>query len=146
VWPWLVAAAVAVALGWVAWRQRETPIPAIAQSPAPRPSWRDELERLAALVPEGMVARRLWWGDLSRVLREVLAHRSRDDSRDRTTEELAAGATAEDDLRGELVLLLRAADGGKFTRAGADVGAASAAVTAALRLLERAALDRTARP
>lgn len=141
VWPWLAAAAavVASALGWVALRRRADPLPATAPAPSSRPAWRDELERLAANVPEEPAARRRWWGDLSRVLREVLAHRARADSRDRTTEELSAGAPADDALRGELVLLLRAADGGKFTRAGADAGAASAAVTAALRLLAQAA-------
>jgi hypothetical protein len=137
-WPWIAAAAaLLLALGWIARRRREAPL-APAVPGAPSRSWRDELGRLAAHIPEGLAARRLWWSDLSRVLREELALRWRDSTRDRTTEELATGAGAGSDgaNRGELVRLLEIADDGKFTRASADVGAASSAVTSALRLLE----------
>jgi hypothetical protein len=144
-WPWFAAAGalLALALGWIALRRRGHPESSAHAAPPPPRNGRAELDRLAAHIPEGVAARRLWWSEIARVLRDELARRWRDDTPDRTTEELAAtqslAAAASDAIRRDLVDLLRRADEGKFARASAGIAAASAAVTSALRLLERAA-------
>lgn len=139
-WLALLAAAGALVLAaaWIALRRRSRRAPPAIAAADAAPTWRDELSRLAAHIPESLSARRLWWGDFARVLRGELARQWRNDSLDCTTEELSARAPAlaTPGVRDELIALLRTADDGKFARASAGVAAASSAVTAALARLE----------
>jgi len=119
-----------LAVGWIMRRSRRARATAgVEPAPALPVDWRAELARLEAGIPEAVEARRLWWRQLSDVVRGELARRDPRDSRDRTSGEIAA----RDASRAALLALL---DDGKFARASRDGGAAARAVADARVRLE----------